>query len=105
MQIYEYRNHIGQLQSFEIENALIGRRGVVRVLSKIPEVKIVQPPKLLLSWFREEEFCKFEIGGTQFLVEEPFGDNSRYWIGGPRQNDQLEIVAKAFKAQRWPLGL
>lgn len=105
MIVYEQRNRIGQLRSFEIENALIGRRGVVRVLRRIPEVTITRVPKRILSWFREDDFCTFEIGGTQFLVEEPFGDNSRYWIGGERQNDALEIVAKAFKDQRWPLGL
>ena len=65
MQIYEYRNRIGQLQSFEVENALLGRRGVVRVLCRIPGVTIVQAPKRLLSWLREDEFCKFEIGGNK----------------------------------------
>lgn len=104
MRIYEDRNRNGQLRSFEVSNTTLGRRDVVRILRRIPEVTILREPKQLFSWFREDEFCTFEIGGTKFLVEEPYGDNSRYWIGGPRQNDKLEIVAQAFRAQRWPLG-
>jgi len=42
--------------------------------------RIVRRPKFL-SWLRESEFCQFEVEGITFVVEEPFGDNSRYWIG------------------------
>ena len=99
MKTFEERNHIGQLKNFEIENFRIGRRGVVRVLKRIPEVIILREPKRFFSWFREDSFCEFEIGGKKFEVEEPYGDNSRYWFGGPRYTDEFEKVAKEFKNQ------
>jgi hypothetical protein len=29
----------------------------------------------------EGPFCEFELNGEQYLIEEPFQDNSRYWVG------------------------
>ena len=36
--------------------------------------------------------------GQRFLVEEPFGDNSRYWIGPepPVWCEQIDVVRRAF---------
>ncbi|MEH6543009.1 MAG: hypothetical protein V7721_03615 [Porticoccaceae bacterium] len=105
MQVFEDRNNIGQLRFFEVNNTFLGRRGVVRIIKRVPGVTITQTPKIFLSWFRESEFCKFKIGENEFTVGEPFGDNSRYWISGPRQSEKLEDVASEFKQQRLPFGL
>jgi hypothetical protein len=40
----------------------------------------------------EDEFCEFEIKGQKFVALEPFGDNSRYWIG-PKPSKWCEQVA------------
>jgi len=107
MKIYKSNNRIGQLVSFEVSNTWLGRRGFVRVLKKIPNMTILRTPKVFLSWFREDDFCEFEINGKKFTVEEPFGDNDRYWVGEipcARTSQELEIVANKFEKQRWPLG-
>jgi hypothetical protein len=51
-----------------------------------------------LSWFREEQFCEFEVEGQRFVIEEPYGDNSRYWIGPepPAWCEQIGVVRDAF---------
>jgi hypothetical protein len=71
----------------------------VSIVSGIPGVSILRGP-LLLSWrWREQEFGVFELGGDQFLVWEPFGDNSRYWVGpivAGKWSPHLETVRAAF---------
>ena len=51
-------------------------------------------------------FCEFVLDGVLFEGEEPYGDNSRYWIGpsGTGIDDkpleyfpQIEVVLKAFE--------
>jgi hypothetical protein len=39
----------------------------------------------VLRWPRrwawsDDDFCEFEIDRARFLIIEPFGDNSRFWI-------------------------
>ena len=36
-------------------------------------------------------FTRFKYHGEPFVVWEPYGDSSRYWIG-PDQNDPAKIV-------------
>ena len=97
MKTYPLNNEDGKLHAFEIENARIGRQGVVRIVQTIPEAVLVQKPKSL-SWLREEVFCQFKVGSQLFSVEEPFGDNSRFLVGAepPGWCPQMEIVEKAF---------
>lgn len=70
---------------------------VCRVASSIPGAVIVRQPQFLSS-LREEVFCEFEVGGVRFVAWEPFGDNSRYWIGPEpaRWVSQIVIVREAF---------
>lgn len=106
MKVYELHDKEGRVFAFEVENTLLGRGGVCRVVSSIPGARLIRTPKLF-SWFREDEFCEFEIGGNRFVAEEPFGDNSRYWIGPnpPSWCEEVEVVIDAFSRQRLPFGL
>lgn len=65
---------------------------------RIPEVRILRRPKLF-SYMREEEFCEFEVDSEAFVAWEPFGDNSRYWIGPKdgKWNVQVDKVRAAFQ--------
>src|SRR5579864_6032168 len=87
----------GNLWAFEVDNFRIGRRAVCRVVSSIEGAALSRTPKLL-SWFRESIFCEFSVDGEVFIAEEPYGDNSRYWIGPqpPRQIPQTRRVRDAF---------
>ena len=99
MKIYDLHDKEGNAFAFEVENTLLGRRGACRVVRSIPGAVILKKPRFL-SWFREEVFCEFEIGGHKFQIWEPYGDNSRYWVGPePVSNtEQIKIVRKAFEA-------
>jgi hypothetical protein len=97
MKVYDIRDAQGRLTAFEVDGG-IGRRGLCRAVASIPNVKVLRTPKLM-SWLRESEFCEFEYLGSTYVAEEPFGDNSRYWIGSkpPRFTEQLASLYDAFR--------
>ena len=97
MTVYDIKDAEGRVFAFEVENSALRRRGVCRVLARIPGCRLVRRPGFL-SWLWEDEFCQFEIEGIAFVVEELFGDNSRYWIGprSPRWIPQIAVVRQAF---------
>lgn len=87
------------MHAFFIENILLGRDGAVEVVKTIPGATILETPRFL-SWFREDIFCKFEVNGVPFEIEEPYGDNSLYWVGKSPEGGacpELEEVANAFR--------
>lgn len=96
MKIYPLKEKEGRVFAFEVGN--FSRRRVCHILSSIPGVKMLRTP-CLLSRFREDEFCEFEISGQRFKAWEPWGDNSRYWIGPePTQwGEQISVVLDAFR--------
>ena len=105
MQVYDLRDSEGRTFAFEVPNVFLGRRGLCRVVKTIPGASFVRKPKLL-SWFREDVFCEFTVDGEAFEAEEPYGDNSRYWVGPrpPRWLPQTERVRDAFARFKLPLS-
>jgi hypothetical protein len=110
MTTYDLSVDQGRIFAFEIENMPLGRRGVCRVAKSIPGCTIKRTP-VFFSWFREDSFCEFEVDGELYEAFEPFGDNSRYWIGPKnitetdRWRPQTKKVREAFeKASHWSFG-
>jgi hypothetical protein len=97
MKIYDIKDNQGNVFAFEVSNFGLGRHGVCRVVETIPGAVLVRKPKFL-SWFRESSFCEFIVDGEIYEADEPFGDNSRYWVGPkpPRSLPQTEKVREAF---------
>lgn len=101
MKIYPIEDKQGKLHAFEIENRKVSRSRATKVVKGIPGVILLREPKRFLSWFREEVFCEFQVNGVTFQIDEPYGDNSRYWIGkkeGGGWCKELELVKQAFQA-------
>src|SRR5262245_34019463 len=80
LKLYEIRDDQNRVIAFEISNLFISRRRVCRVVERIAGARITTRPKFL-SWSRQDVFCEFELDGASFQIEEPYGDNSRYWVG------------------------
>jgi len=101
MKVYDFHDKEGRIFAFEVNNFLNWRLGIIRIIAKIPGARIVW--RLSLSLFSPEVFCKFEIDGIAFEASEPFGDNSRYWIGPDpvRWVPQVEKVREAFTRAKW----
>ena len=94
----------GCLRGFEISNMGISRWGVCRVVRTIPGATVTRTPNGVLSWFREASFCDFTVDGVAFSAEEPYGDNSRYWIGPvpPIAVPAIKVVRDAFAHYKKP---
>jgi hypothetical protein len=94
----------GSLLGFEAENAALTRSRACRIAASIPGATIVRRSRL----FRDsDDFCEFTIEGETFIIEEPFSDNSRYWIGpkGSEQSKSLLMVREAFERYtNWHVG-
>ena len=85
MRTHQQLDEMGRLRGFEV-SSLLGRRLMRRIAASIPSARIAS------SNLRQERFCEFEVAGDRFAIEEPFGDNSRYWVG-PADERQLHSVA------------
>jgi hypothetical protein len=57
----------------------MGRRAACRIAASVPGVRVTKTYSLFTS--HEGPFCEFELKGECYLIEEPFQDNSRYWVG------------------------
>jgi hypothetical protein len=103
MRIYKLLDNDGRFFAFEIENAYIGRRTIEKLLNSIEEVSDVRRNKhLAYSDIR----VRFKFRNEDFIVLEPFGDNSRYWIG-PDSDDgysgtDITSIENAFKNYQPP---
>ena len=100
MKTYPLKSKDGKLFAFEVPNYKVSRRRAVKIVNSIPGSKIVRYPKKVFSWFREETFCEFVINGLKFEIWEPFGDNSRYWIGKSGTAvpcNEILVIEEAFK--------
>ena len=81
-----------RVRSFEISNVFFHRRDVCRVFESITGVKRIR------KQLRQDTFCEYELNGVRFIAEEPFGDNSVYWVGplAPGWSPELEAIRNAF---------
>jgi hypothetical protein len=69
----------GRLRAFEVENAYIGPSAVAQVLRGTEGVTDVEQRRLFSR--DSEVHVKFKCQGHPCIVWEPYGDNSRFWIG------------------------
>ena len=101
MRTYELLDDEGRLYAFEVNNTGLGRNRFCRVVENVPGARIVRRPKFL-SWFREEVFCEFDVDGVTYIGWEPYGDNSRFWVGPEPTawHPQTELVRESFEAFR-----
>lgn len=79
MKTYPLSSDDGALFAFELDNAYISRNEIARLLKVSQYVTDVE----LQGYFGSPDDIRvgFTYAGERFVVWEPFGDNSRYWIG------------------------
>lgn len=88
----------GSIKSFEISNSFWWSFGPMRKL--LESVKGVTDVRR--NWFNEDRFS-FGFLGRACVVNEPWGDNSRYWIGPTDLEPPLDMkpVHEAFRGFRF----
>ena len=112
MKTYAIKDSEGRECAFEVNNCLLSRNGLCRLVARIPGCIVTRKPSLFRwSCEDEEEFCKFELDGVRFAAWEPWGDNIRYWVGpkvdegnSPTWCPQLDRVKESFRRARPLLG-
>jgi hypothetical protein len=101
MKTYPIRRPDGSLHGFEIGNTFLSMGAIRRILQSVDGVS-----HLNRQW-RSDDRLTFVFRGAPWVVHEPFGDNSRYWIG-PRdaKNHDLEVgpIHDAFVSYKSPLA-
>ena len=102
MRTNELRTPTGELHAFEVSN-LMGVSGAARILERLEGVRIVERIRLFRGLRDEEIRIRFEYQGERFTVEEPYGDNSMYWIGPESRepSPRLAPILEAFRQARW----
>jgi hypothetical protein len=78
MRTYDLTDEQRRLFAFEVSNTLIGRIGACAVARGISGVSNLVETRDTAG---KDEICSFELSGERFIICEPFGDNSRFWIG------------------------
>src|SRR5690349_20746583 len=86
MQTYAHIRPDGTVAYFEVSNLLPWSLGLMRrVLHTVDGVTGYKR-----QWFNEDRFS-FVYRGRSCVVNEPFGDNSRYWIGPTEKEPPLDM--------------
>ncbi len=96
MKIFEGHDTDGQLVYFEVPNTLLSRKAAVKIIKEIPNVEILK------NYKRDDIFCTFKLGNRVFEIMEPFGDNSRYYIGEPiaQSSEELKMIKEKFSTHK-----
>lgn len=68
-----------RLIAFEVENAYIGPAALARLLQQVAGVSEVKRRRLFSG--DGDVHVRFKYRAHLCIVWEPYGDNSRYWIG------------------------
>jgi hypothetical protein len=93
----------GHMYAFEIENLYIGVGEIVRILGRIDGVSNVQARGMFSG--SSDVRAEFKYHDKDYVVIEPFGDNSRYWVGPLNSEDiktDIHKVEDVFKQYRPP---
>lgn len=104
METYPLRDQEGQVYAFEIPISYFPTAGSIgRFLSKCPGVQVTKQRKLFE--FGNEVHVEFLFDETPFHAWEPYGDNSRLWIG-PSIDHPIRVAAIdkliGFVSNNWP---
>lgn len=100
MKTYPINRPDGFLHAFEISNVFISMGAIRRTLFSVSGVTNVKR-----VWFRDVRLT-FDYQGAPFEVWEPYGDNSRYWIGSCEAADHsidVRPIHDAFARYQFPM--
>jgi hypothetical protein len=107
MKTREMKNDAGIVTGFSVSNLFLRRWAVPKVVRSIPGARVVRKQRPFRFRARDD-FCEFVVDGKTFLVIEPFGDNSKYWVVAEPPEPHCPSLAKvreAFARHRVLFGL
>ena len=78
METYPIKDNDGFQHGFEIEVVYVSPKKISKILSKVDGVTNIQNRKMFDMG--NEIHIEFDFLGEKFVVWEPYGDSSRYWL-------------------------
>ncbi|NYE29637.1 hypothetical protein HDE78_002603 [Rhodanobacter sp. K2T2] len=94
MRIFPTGEKDGRAIAFEIENVYVSRKAISQLLKQADGVSNVKLGGHFSS--SNDIRIEFQYLGCDYMVWEPFGDNSRYWIG-PKNPEESVADAKGLE--------
>ena len=90
--------------AFEVENIYISPAVAAHLVTAVDGVADVKQRKMFSK--SSDVHVEFRYRGQPYMVWEPFGDNSMYWVGpknGANVAGDIAVLEAAFKRYRPPL--
>jgi hypothetical protein len=105
MKTFAIRDEEGRLYAFEVKCHYISLGALTETLSSVESVSNVQ--RASGASRAEGARINFECGGKSYVVWEPYGDSSRYWVGPMDESEkcgdaQFSAVEVALSEYRTP---
>ncbi len=103
MRVHKLSREDGRLIAFEIENFYIRPSKIAVLLCAIDGTSNIVLRKPFSS--SSDVHLEFKYRDEDFMVWEPYGDNSRYWIGSKQEESSIDIspLVAAFENYHPPL--
>jgi hypothetical protein len=79
LKVFDATDDSGDLVYFEVSNSLLSRHAAHKLVRDIPGTAVLTRPRRF-AFFGDDVFCTFKLGDKEFIIWEPFGDNSRFHI-------------------------
>lgn len=100
MKIYRLNRNDGQCFAFEVENAYIRPKTIAKLVSDIVGIS-----KVNAHSSSKDIHLEFKYKGKDFIVWEPYGDNSHYWIGPKQEHEVVDITSLTYAFETYQLSL
>ena len=100
MRTWAINDEAGIVTAFEVGMILIGLGEIEGILRSNPEVSQLTRRRIFSP---SEVHLTFSYRGADYVVWEPFGDNSRYWIGPkekPMRPHDVADLERDFRAYK-----
>jgi hypothetical protein len=85
MKTYPLNSDKQQLVGFEVSNLFLSSRGIAKCVRRVKGCEILTTRR---SFSAEEVHVRFSFARKKFIVWEPFGGNSRLWVG-PEDGEEV----------------
>ena len=99
MNIHRICTDDGDVFAFEIDNAYITSRKIATLLIGVDQVSDLKVRTAFSSI--DDVHVEFKFQQTEFMVWEPYGDNSRYWIGPKHNQEYVDISELEFIFEKY----
>ena len=103
MKTYALALENGTNYAFELENIYIRPKKIAALLAEVDDVTNIILRKPFSS--SSDTHVEFKYHDKDFMVWEPYGDSSRYWIGPVNESDEMDVspLENCFKQYRLPM--